>query len=120
MQDEQLSEWHKQKGMSKVVQRSCMGLIKSKLMKLDNVIILDKYIPTTKWCPHCHKMNELSLNDRTYKCQCGYEQDRDIHAAQNMLNIKNLVKDNLTVPMEHRGDSPCRIERGLFCEAEQP
>ena len=34
IQDEQLSEWHKQKGMSKVVQHSCMGLIKSKLMNL--------------------------------------------------------------------------------------
>lgn len=34
IQDEQLSEWHKQKGMSKVVQHSCMGLIKSKLINL--------------------------------------------------------------------------------------
>ena len=81
IQDEQISKWHRQKGMSKVVQHSCMGLIKSKLMKLDNVIVLDKYIPTTKWCPNCHRINELSLNDRTYKCECGYEQDRDVHAA---------------------------------------
>ena len=102
MQDEQLSEWHKKKGMSKVVQHSCMGLIKSKLMKLDNVIILDKYIPTTKWCPRCHKLNELSLDDRTYKCECGYSNDRDIHAAQNMLNIKNLVSEKTLVPTEHR------------------
>ena len=120
MQDEQLSEWHKQKSMSKVVQHSCMGLIKSKLMKLDNVIVLDKYIPTTKWCPHCHKLNELSLNDRTYKCECGYEQDRDIHAAQNMLNIKNLVEKNISVPTERRGDVLKRIQRGMFCEAEHP
>ena len=81
IQDEQLSEWHKQKGMSKVVQHSCMGMVKSKLTKLDNIIVLDKYIPTTKWCPCCHMLNELSLNDRTYVCRCGYEQDRDIHAA---------------------------------------
>ena len=102
IQDEQISSWHKKKGMSKVVQHSCMGMIKSKLIKLDNVIILDKYIPTTKWCPKCHKLNELSLNDRTYKCECGYEQDRDIHAAQNMLNIKNLVLNSNLVPTEHR------------------
>ena len=120
IQDEQLSEWHKQKGMSKVVQHSCMGIVKSKLMKLDNFIILDKYIPTTKWCPRCHRINELSLNDRIYKCECGYSQDRDIHAARNMLNIKNLVIDNLTVPTERRGGSPRRIQRGMFCEAEQP
>ena len=97
-----------------------MGMVKSKLMKLDNVIVLDKYIPTTKWCPCCHKLNELSLNDRTYKCECGYSEDRDIHAAQNMLNIKNLVENNISVPMERRGDSPRRIQLGMFCEAEQP
>ena len=120
MQDEQLSEWHKQKGMSKVVQHSCMGMVKSKLMKMDNVIILDKYIPTTKWCPNCHRTNELSLSDRTYKCECGYELDRDIHSAQNMLNIKNLVVNNLNVPTERRGDVLKHIKRGMFCEAEQP
>ena len=90
--------------MSKVVQHSCMGMLKSRLKQLDNVIVLDKYIPTTKWCPNCHKLNELSLNDRTYVCECGYEQDRDIHAAKNMLNIKNLVMNNLIVPTERRGD----------------
>ena len=100
--------------MSKIVQHSCMGLIKSKLMKLDNVIILDKYIPTTKWCPKCHKLNELSLNDRTYKCECGYQEDRDIHSAKNMLNIKNLVFENTLVPTEHR-----EVKREEFCEAER-
>ena len=121
IQDEQIASWQKTKGMGRTVQHSCMGLIKSKLMKLDNVIILDRYIPTTKWCPNCHRINELSLNDRTYKCECGYEQDRDIHAAQNMLNIKNLVVDNLTVdsckrivPMERR-----EVKREEFGESER-
>ena len=120
IQDEQIASWQKTKGMSRTVQHSCMGMIKSKLMKLDNVIVLDKFIPTTKWCPHCHKLNELSLSDRTYRCQCGYEQDRDIHAAQNMLNIKNLVERNISVPMERRGDVLKHIQRGMFCFAEQP
>ena len=34
IQDEQLSEWHKKKGMSKIVQHSCMGRIKAKLKQL--------------------------------------------------------------------------------------
>ena len=119
MQDEQISSWQKTKGMSKTVQHSCMGMVKSKLMKLDNVIILDKYIPTTKRCPNCHKLNELSLNNRTYKCECGYEQDRDIHAAQNMLNIKNLVEKYISVPTGHRDDAPWRIKREEFGEAER-
>ena len=90
-----------------------MGMIKSKLMKLDNVIVLDKFIPTTKWCPCCHKLNELSLNDRTYKCECGYEQDRDIHAAQNMLNTAHLVIGKTLVPTEHR-----EVKREEFVNCE--
>ena len=115
MQDEQLSEWHKKKGMSKIVQHSCMGLIKSKLMKLDNVIILDKYIPTTKWCPKCGKKHSIGLDERTYVCECGYQEDRDVHSAKNMLNIKNLVFSKLNlVPTEHR-----EVKREEFCEAER-
>ena len=114
IQDEQLASWQKTKGMGKTIQHSCMGMVKSKLMKLDNVIILDKYIPTTKWCPCCHRTNELSLSDRTYKCECGYSNDRDIHAAQNMLNIKNLVEKNISVPMGHR-----EVKREEFGEAER-
>ena len=34
IQDEQISNWHKKKGMSRTIQHSCMGLIKSKLINL--------------------------------------------------------------------------------------
>lgn len=89
--------------MSKVVQHSCMGLIKSKLRNLPQTVVLDKFIPTTKWCPRCHKLNELSLNDRTYVCECGYQEDRDIHAAKNMLVMKNLIDSNNGIlPVERR------------------
>ena len=45
----------------------------------------------------------MTLADRTYHCGCGYELDRDIHAAKNMLIVKNLVFDkNNFVPTEHR------------------
>ena len=101
--------------MSKIVQHSCMGLIKSKLMKLDNVIILDKYIPTTKWCPKCGKKHSIGLDERTYVCECGYQEDRDVHSAKNMLNIKNLVFSKLNlVPTEHR-----EVKREEFCFAER-
>ena len=114
IQDEQISSWHQQKGMSRIVQHSCMGMIKAKLKQLPQTIVLDKFIPTTKWCPKCHKLNELSLDDRTYRCECGYELDRDIHAAQNMLNIKNLVEKNNLVPMERREVKPAE-----FCAAKR-
>ena len=67
-------------------------------------IVLNKFIPTTKFCPECGKMNKLSLSDRIYVCECGRNLDRDVHSAQNMLKIKNLVFETLNVklPTEHR------------------
>jgi len=80
-----------------------MGLIKSKLKALPQTIILDKWIPTTKWCPKCRKKHGIGLDERMFACECGYLEDRDIHSARNMLAIKDLVfsKMNL-VPTEHR------------------
>ena len=69
-----------------------MGLVKSKLKQLPQTIVLDKWIPTTKLCPKCQTINKhITLEDRIFKCGCGYEFDRDIHSAKNMLAIKNLV-----------------------------
>ena len=102
IQDEQISNWHK--GLfGKQVQNSCLGLVKSKLKQLPQTIILDKWIPTTKWCPKCGHRHNMTLDKRTYICECGYQEDRDIHSAKNMLAIKNLVfSNNNFVPTEHR------------------
>ena len=80
-----------------------MGLVKAKLKQLPQTIILDKWIPTTKWCPHCGHRHNMTLAERTYICECGYQEDRDIHSAKNMLSIKDLVfKTQTFVPTEHR------------------
>ena len=93
IQDEQLKNWHKERH-SKKVQHSCMGMIKSKLQSYPNVVVLDRFIPTTKFCSKCGKKHdEMKLWDRTFKCECGVSQDRDIHAAQNMLDIFHLTNN---------------------------
>ena len=69
---------------------------------LPQTVILDKWIPTTKLCPDCGKLLDLSLADRTVECSCGHVEDRDVHSAKNVIFIaKSCFKDNL-VPMEHR------------------
>ena len=102
IQDEQITNWHK--GLfGKQVQNSCLGLIKSKLKSLPQTIILDKWIPTTKLCPNCLNKQNTSLDKRTYICNCGYQEDRDIHSAKNMLAIKDIVfSNNNFIPTEHR------------------
>ena len=86
------------------MQHSCLGLVKAKLKALPQTIILDKWIPTTKWCSRCGTKNEyITLADRTFHCGCGCTEDRDIHAAKNMLAIKDAVfSTNNFVPTEHR------------------
>ena len=103
MQDEQIANWHKG-WFGKQVQHGCLGLVKAKLKVLPQTVVLDKWIPTTKWCPCCGRKRNMSLNERTYVCECGYHEDRDIHSAKNMLAIKDLVFSNLkfSVPAEHR------------------
>lgn len=85
IQDEQIANWHKNRH-GKSVQHSILGRVKSRLKLLDNVIILDKTLPTTKLCTNCGIYHdELKLSDRVFRCECGVEMDRDIHAAKNMV-----------------------------------
>lgn len=85
IQDEQIAKWHKN-GHGKKVQHSVLGRVKSKLKIKSNVVILDKCVPTTKVCVECGCYHdELKLSDRIFKCNCGVEMDRDVHAAMNMV-----------------------------------
>ncbi len=85
MQDENLKGWHS--GLfGRTVQHSVLGLVKKKLMNSERVIVLPKSMPTTKYCPKCGNLKkDIKLSDRVYECPCGYKEDRDIHAARNMI-----------------------------------
>ena len=93
MQDENLSAWHK--GLfGKTVQHSILGAVKAKLMKNERVVVLPKNAATTKNCPKCGRINkEITLSDRIFECQCGYKEDRDIHAARNMILLSKMNKN---------------------------
>ena len=85
MQDENLKGWHK--GLfGRTVQHSVLGVVKAKLIKHERVTILSASVPTTKYCPVCGKLKKnITLADRVYNCECGYSEDRDVHAARNMI-----------------------------------
>ena len=103
MQDEMIAGWHR--GLfGKEVQHSCLGMVKAKLMRLPQTVVIDHSIPTTKMCPKCLTINRyITLADRVYRCGCGYEEDRDVHSARNMVLIKDMVLNNLNkLPTEHR------------------
>ena len=95
MQDEQISEW-RQDGMSgSKIQHSILGRIKHKLSMCGRTVMLDKWFPTTKYCNKCRTKVELELKDRIFECpKCKTKEDRDIHAANNMIYFY-LIYDKL-------------------------
>ena len=110
IQDEMLSLWQKS-GHGKKVNRGILGRLKVGLKKLPNVYMLDKSLPTSKFCFDCfHKNDSLKVWNRTFVCpNCGIIMDRDIHAAKNMIAFYKLL---MMVPMEHR--DPKRIKKLLI------
>ena len=46
---------------------------------------LDQWLPTSKTCSACGMLQEnLELRERTFRCGCGLEIDRDLNAAINI------------------------------------
>ncbi len=94
IQDEQIESWKQTTNSADKIQHSILGRIKSRLIYSDRVVILDKWFPTTKYCSNCGNMLSLELNDRIYECPvCKRKEDRDIHAANNMVYFYQQIKD---------------------------
>ena len=48
-------------------------------------IQVDRFYPSSKTCSSCGtSKKDLKLSDRTYKCECGLEMDRDVNASLNL------------------------------------
>ena len=65
--------------------------------KGDNkVYVLESSLPTTQHCFHCGTDTKHEPFKRVFVCSCcGYEEDRDIHAAKNMIrfyHVKNKTR----------------------------
>ncbi|WP_293083025.1 RNA-guided endonuclease TnpB family protein [Okeania sp. SIO3B5] len=53
------------------------------------LVIADRYYPSSQICSNCGHQQKMPLHLRTYECsQCGFETDRDLNAA---INLKNYV-----------------------------
>ena len=119
IQDEQLHSWHKG-GHGKAVQHSVMGTVKAKLKELPKTVVLDRSFPTTKLCTRCGRFHDkMKLWDRTFRCSCGTEMDRDVHAARNMVwfyenNVGVGRTDLKRVEMEAMVNSVLKTESANF------
>lgn len=122
IQDENLTGW-KETGHGKKVQHSILGRVKSKLLLKDNVKVINRFAPTTKLCRKCGSLMDLSLSNRIFKCSCcGETEQRDIHAAKNMVWMyKNAVCVGRTklkhVEIENQISKAIKKLKGSICEA---
>ena len=58
-------------------------------MRGNNLVFADRFFASSKLCSQCgHKMEQMSLSVRQWKCPCcGAEHDRDVNAAINLRNL---------------------------------
>ena len=67
------------------------------------VIHINRFFPSSKTCNSCGWINNsLTLKDRSWICKCDKELDRDLNAAQNILN-EGLRLNNISVGTTDHG-----------------
>ena len=84
----------KNRHLSKAIRDSKLYYTKQRLIQKAQkngieVREVGRFYPSSKTCSHCGKIKKgLQLKDRTYKCSCGLEIDRDFNASLNLKNAK--------------------------------
>lgn len=120
LQDENISSWKHKKGYIKAgrkLQHSVLGRVKAKLVNLaetnpEKVVVLNRFAPTTAMCV-CGVKTSHHVSKRTFECpHCGHKEDRDIHAAKNMIRMGNTPNGQyLRAGGNKRGRSGCKTRQ---------
>jgi transposase len=103
VQNDSIKSWHSGR-YGKQIQESALGGITSRLHGNPRTLIVDRWFASTKLCPVCGCLNDISLDNRVFKCgSCGYGLHRDTKSARLILNegLKQLGAERTKVkPME--------------------
>ena len=51
-----------------------------------NIVVVDRFFPSSKTCHSCGTIHPMKLSDRVMVCDCGNIMDRDLNAAINLKN----------------------------------
>ncbi|RQH20438.1 RNA-guided endonuclease InsQ/TnpB family protein, partial [Okeania hirsuta] len=58
------------------------------------LVVVDRFFPSSKTCSNCGHVQDMPLNIRTYDCpECGLSIDRDLNASINLRNAVSLTVD---------------------------
>jgi putative transposase len=87
-QDDNISGWFRGKHWGAKLQDAGLGRVKDEMRRLENGFMVDRYVPTTQWCPECENKTKHGLNKRVFVCGvCGYTAPRDKHGASNTMRL---------------------------------
>ena len=90
IEDLNISGMMKNKHLSKAVASQKFYEFRTKLHAKCNengieLRVVDRWFPSSKTCHCCGAIKkDFKLSDRTFKCDCGYIEDRDLNAALNL------------------------------------
>ena len=90
IEDLNISGMMKNRHLSKAIQQQKLYEFRTKLINKchqNNIEmrIVNRWFPSSKICNCCGNIKkDLKLSDRIYKCECGYEEDRDFNASLNL------------------------------------
>jgi putative transposase len=96
-QDESIHAWHSGRHGKKIQNSGIGGIMADLKNKSHTPLEVDKFFPSTQLCPSCGQKHKLSLNDRTYNCDCGFSGDRDVKSAV-CIEMEGMRK----IPVERR------------------
>ena len=94
IEDLNVSGMMKNRHLSKAVAKQKFYEFRTKLNNKCTVLgvelrIVDRFYPSSKLCHSCGQIKkDLKLSDRIYKCDCGYEADRDYDASIKLRDAK--------------------------------
>jgi putative transposase len=78
-----------------------------------DLVVHDRFFPSSKTCSACGEVKDsLSLSDRTFRCGCGHEQDRDMNAAINLCPaVRRVLRmDGKALVAEQSAAKPARLK----------
>jgi len=102
VQDDNVSGWQRLWGRQ--ILATGIGGLMSALNKAHTPVQVDRFYPSTKTCSRCGHVQDVGLNEKTFRCEeCGLEIDRNLNAAIN--NEREGLKQ-IGVPVVHREFTP--------------
>jgi putative transposase len=82
------------------------------------LIVAERWFASSKTCSSCGVVREtLKLSERTFKCDCGFEIDRDLNAAINLKKLAGATSDNSNACGWESAGSSCGLNETIPREA---